>query len=336
MDLTARSLEECDIPAGLDLLRGHLAYPDDVLALLPRAWRRLLRDGALIATLIEQRRADGAPSAVGFGASVFVTDAWAAHARAGVEPYLSARTIRQELGGRSPILRPRAIARSHDAGGLNMLILHYGEAAALPLDARPALRYRMLQALIEAHRGYRIKDILQEFWDEIDEEFVVRGWGRVVTDYASFVRHHCETPPPGRRPHLIGITREEALAHPGNPAAPIFLYTPPRLSFTRAEQKMIGPALLGRTDVELARSLHIALATVKSRWRSIYNRVGRIAPELLPSVDPANVGSVSRGQEKRRRLLDYVRRHPEELRSAHCAPSTRQGRPRRRRAVIRK
>jgi hypothetical protein len=313
MDLTVRSFERQHVPACLALLNGGLAYPPEALADIKRAWMRLLRDDVLNGCVIEMRGAR-IGAVVGFGASVFVSDEWAAHARSGRDPYLSARTLRLELEGGSPILRPRAIARDNDAGGLNVLILHYGEARDLPRDARHALRYQMFQAFVESHRGYCIKEVLQEFWDELDPEFVVRGWGRVLADYACFYRERGEAvPPPGRGPLLIGITREGCLAVPGSMAAPLFVHAPPRLSFTRAEQRLLAQALLAKTDTELTRSLRLALPTIKSRWRGIYDRVDRMAPDLLPAASPV-VTAAARGQEKRRLLLEYIRRHPEELR----------------------
>ena len=76
---------------------------------------------------------------------------------------------------------------------------------------------------------------------------------------------------------------------------------------------MLRQAVFGYTDVELAQRLQLALPTIKNRWRTLYDRLGRIAPELVLEMDSPSSHAV-RGQEKRRRLLDYVRRHPEELR----------------------
>ena len=73
-------------------------------------------------------------------------------------------------------------------------------------------------------------------------------------------------------------------------------------------------ALLGRTDAELGHALHTALATAKKRWTSIYDRVASVDPELLLGTAEAVPPEGKRGPEKRRRLLDYLRRHPEELR----------------------
>lgn len=316
MDLTSRPLAPRDVRACLALLDGHLAYPAGALECTARAWRRLLRDEALNAMVVEQKDARGAAEIVGFGASVFVTAEWAAHARGGGEPYLSLRTLQRELDGGSSILRPQAIARGNDTSGLQVLILHYGEARDLIPEARSPLRYQMFQAFIHTHRGYRINEVLQEFWDEMDPEFIVRGWGRVLTDYGSWFAGRGEAvPPPGCGPLLIGITREECLAVPGSLAAPIFVDARPHLSFTRAEQRLLAEALTGKGDHELSRALGLSLPTIKSRWRSIYDRVEHLAPDLLPAVPPDGAAA-GRGQEKRRHLLDYLRRHPEELRPA--------------------
>jgi hypothetical protein len=48
---------------------------------------------------------------------------------------------------------------------------------------------------------------------------------------------------------------------------------------------------------------------VKNSWRSIYNRAISSLPEIF--LDNAQA---KRGKEKKRRLLAYLRDHPEELR----------------------
>jgi hypothetical protein len=53
---------------------------------------------------------------------------------------------------------------------------------------------------------------------------------------------------------------------------------------------------------------------VKKRWQAIYERVGDVDRELLlpPVAHGPNI--TARGAERRRRLLHYLRQHPEELR----------------------
>jgi hypothetical protein len=57
--------------------------------------------------------------------------------------------------------------------------------------------------------------------------------------------------------------------------------------------------------------LDISTSAVKKCWQSIYTRVGLRLPPLLPEGSENRSG---RGTEKKRRLLSYVRSHPEELR----------------------
>jgi hypothetical protein len=173
----------------------------------------------LIAAVIEDSERLLAPARIlAFRASVFVGDRFMRQAREAREPYLSARVIRGELAGTSSILRVPAIRRASASEVLNVLILHYGEKPRLGPDVQRLVRFRMLEAFIAAHRGYRIKEIVQEFWDEVEPEWVVNGWGRVRNDYADWLRKSgVAAPPAGRRPYLIGVTREEALAVPGSP-----------------------------------------------------------------------------------------------------------------------
>lgn len=317
MDITVRPMQEADFPACVTLLKGRLAYSETMIADLPRFWSRLLRDEAMNGAVFENRSGGAPPSMLALGVSVFVADAWVAEAKSSPEPYLTARTVWSELcDANSPILRPTDVRQS-PAAALNVLILHYCEAPDIAPEVRPPLRYRVMQAFLETHRGYRIKEVLQELWDEIDPAFLLEGWGRVRNDYASYFTDRGEPiPPPGRRPYLIGFTREEARLHPGDLIAPVFTFTPARFLFSRAEKELLRQALLGRTDTELASALGIALPTVKSHWRTIYGRVTRVAPDLLPRTRPVRERGAIRGQEKRRPLLEYLRRHPEELNPA--------------------
>jgi len=313
LDFIVRPLEERDLPACLQLLRGHLAYPASILPEVPKVWRRLLRDDAVVTAVAEGGSLDNKPGSIlALGVVVFVTDAWMAASRAGHEPYLSVRTIRQELAGPSPILRPKAIRRDNAGSGLNALHLHYVAAPAAE-GFRPALDYRMRLAFVEDMRGYRVKSALIELWDEVPPHAINGGPYPIVTDYASFFERRGEAvPPPGRRPFLLGVTRQEVTADFGRAVAPAFVDTPPRLGFTRAEQQLLRQAVRGYTDVQLARRLELALPTIKNRWRALYDRLGSVAPELV-EMEPSSETAV-RGQEKRRRVVEYVRRHPEELR----------------------
>jgi hypothetical protein len=53
---------------------------------------------------------------------------------------------------------------------------------------------------------------------------------------------------------------------------------------------------------------------VKKRWHAIYERVADVDSELLPPSIAYGADASSRGAERRRHLLNYLRQHLEELR----------------------
>jgi len=53
---------------------------------------------------------------------------------------------------------------------------------------------------------------------------------------------------------------------------------------------------------------------VKKRWSAIYERVADVDSELLPPSVANGAHALSRGAERRRYLLNYLRQHLEELR----------------------
>ena len=299
-----------DLTRCVALLRGHRAYDLAKLEPLLAVWQTLLDAGVMRFAVVEDRARGQNDGLLGFRASVFVTDAFVASARAWAKPYLTSRAIRAELQGPSPILRPPAIRAAQARDGLNLLNLHYAEVKELNLDERHQVRFVMYEAFIAQHRGYRVREILQEVWDdEISPACISKGWGPVRNDYAAFIASRTPNEP---RPYLLALTRDEADAVPGWLGAPIFWWTAPRFGFSPAEQALLDTALGGGTDRDLARALGLALPTVKSRWRQIYERVAVVDPELLPGRQETDG---RRGDEKRRRLIEYLRHHLEELRS---------------------
>jgi hypothetical protein len=300
-----------DLTRCLALLEGRCAYDRATLKRLTTIWPRLFRDAAIIVGIVEDHSAPQNRRLLAFGASVFVTDAFMARERAGEQPYVTARAIQEELEGPSPILRTPAISAAQSCDGLNLLNLHYAEATdGLGSEEQHQVRFHIFEAFLTQHRGYRIKEVLQEIWDdEIPQPYILKGWGAVRSEYASFAISRLAGEP---RPYLIGLTRADVEAFPGWMATPIFTWTAPGFGFSPAEQALLVPALGGGTDRDLAQTLGLALPTIKSRWRQIYDRVAAVAPELLPDRQD---GDGRRGDEKRRRLIEYLRHHLEELRS---------------------
>jgi DNA-binding CsgD family transcriptional regulator len=115
----------------------------------------------------------------------------------------------------------------------------------------------------------------------------------------------------------------EALAHPGTNVAGLFIYTAPRFHFSRSQRALLQHALMGETCERVAASLSLSPWTVKKRWRAIYERVMDVDNELLPPPIAYGVHVSSRGEERRRHLLNYLRQHLEELRPYESRPQRR-------------
>ena len=101
----------------------------------------------------------------------------------------------------------------------------------------------------------------------------------------------------------------------------LFRDTEPRFGFSLTEQRLLHGCLLDSTDALSA--VDRSPNTVKKLWQSIYARVEAVDPRVLnPNGVAGDQDPLTRGPEKRRHLLDYLRYHLEELR-----PRVRRARP---------
>jgi hypothetical protein len=111
---------------------------------------------------------------------------------------------------------------------------------------------------------------------------------------------------------MLRLTRAEL--PPGAMSMATQMFDPPaaRLGLTPGEQRVVLHALDGASGRALAAILGLSIETVRSDWRSIYDRVARELPEL---DDPAHHGDgATRGPEKRRVAIEYLRQNMHELR----------------------
>jgi hypothetical protein len=309
MRLTFRPAMSADFNTCVRIIRDRFVYDEVAKAHLFRLWDEALASGSGRSAVIEDTGPVGA-RIVGFGLSLFVSDEFVVETKTRLSPFIGRHIIELWARGHSPILPLDEIYRANDGPGLNVLVLHYGwaEEGKGPEEIAP-IRQMLTQAFIGQHRGYRLKEFLQEIYgtEELDG---VRITGVLLrTDYASFPTEI--SVPQSRRPYLVGITKREALEIPGSMALTIFLHTAPRLGLTTGERSLLRHALEGHTDEELADVLHVSVVTVKKRWEAIYDRVAGVEEKLLLPTAPA---TGRRGVEKRRRLLVFLREHPEELR----------------------
>lgn len=311
-----RFLRKSDLQACLELINPGFEVRPDVRARLPQIWGRLLDEERMIAHVIEDPAETGPRAFAAFGMSVFATDAF-------VDAYLSAprpglaRLVYEEIAdGRSPVLGVEGVRAAGAGDGLNLIVLHYVQR---DWDlTRPKARetlYAGHASIRLAHEGYKVKRLL-------DEGFGVQR--QIMEAGGLLLKHDFDAGAPGRpkreRSALYGLYREDVGdSLPGTTASFLFREAQPRFGFSPAEQRVLLRAVIeDGTDHEIAAELGISPDAVKRVWRRAYERVAAAEPALLAGAGAEP--ELTRGHEKRRHLLAYLRMHLEELRPISRAP----------------
>jgi hypothetical protein len=293
-----------------------LPYSGALCRALPAMWHAMLSKGTMKIFLVEDRARPLGSRIVSFNAILFVTDEFCLDARSTLHPYLSVELVQRYLSGRLPVLNREQIARANARGGLNVVMCFEGYAHhGLSRERLLAVHEKQSEAFHLALSGYRVKEFLADPVGPETSRRMLEAGARVRRKYSNYFRKtevpDAEFP---RRPRLVGLTKEEAFAHPGSYLANLFVYTAPRFHFNRSQRMLLQHALMGETCEMLATSLSLSPWTVKKRWHAIYQRVADVDSELLPPAIAYGAHTSSRGAERRRHLLYYLRQHLEELR----------------------
>ena len=312
MAFTHRSIEPKDFKACLAYTREGFIYGPDSHQRLQSLWLELIAEKSWITVAVEDRRRPVGQRLVGFGTSVFVTDAFAQRALKG-QPFLSRAFLEQWEKGDRPYLSRNEVAQANAGVGLNLMILHYGWDPDLSLEDLQRVQLLQTERFVHQHAGYRTKEYLHEVFGPELLEFLLKTGSSLRHDYrgAKWVRS-LKGIPPKDRPALVGFRPEEMKDQPGTVAAMFQAKSvQPRFGLAPSEQEMLVRALESKTDEELASHLDLSPWTVKKRWQSVYLKVKKADPDLLGAKGGTEEG---RNRQRRRHLLDYLRHHPEELR----------------------
>ncbi len=313
---SAQDLAECNV------LHSRLGrpYTKSSLGILPEMWRKLLSKGAMQLCLVVNRAKALGSQMISFNAMVFVTDKFCSEARSKLPPHLGVELVRRYLSHQLPVLNREQVAQANAGDGLNVAMCFEGWThEGLSHEQVLAVREKQSEALHLALSGYRVKEFLADPLGGQTLEWMLNAGARLRRNYLQ--NSAVSEPDSSQRPCLVGLTKEEAFAHPGSNVADLFIYTAPRFHFSRSQRVLLRHALRGETCGMLAASLFISPWTVKKRWHAIYERVADVDRELLPTPIPDCPNATSRGEERRRHLLNYLRQHPEELRPFKAAPS---------------
>ena len=315
MPLSHRPAAPQDLDACWRITRGDRFYSPHLRETRTAFWQKLMAEEAMLSVVVEDSERPPETRLRAFSFSVFVSDAFAAEAKAALPPGIAGHLHTQTLAGASPILGHAAIARANARSGLTLVLNPFGYAADDSEKAFLSVTEMMLGCLFTHHAGYQIKEMLVEThsW-----EWALRNMAaglRTRTAYERYAAAHPDAmPPPEHQPALLGLTREEAFGSLGNRYFPLFVHSRPQFGFRRSEQALLGHALRGGTSEDCASALGVSLSAIKKRWEAIYARVAQSAPDLLFPPPHETPPEKTRGLQKKDRLLAYLRQHPEELR----------------------
>jgi hypothetical protein len=286
---------------------------------LRSAWLRLLQWDAKRSSVLE--KADGYRKRICFvGVSVFVTDDFVREMKTPPLCWFGPELAKRIVRGNSPVLSDQQLAEANTLAGLNLLVWEGCFHTALGED--PEIPRTVMDVFIEDHRGFRLKELLSSQIESAERLQWTLGSGSLLWDPVRGRYLESANDEPRsivQTPHLLGVTRDiECARRPWNASwvGALFDYQPPRCGFSRREQRLLTCALGGdsATDEQLAAALGVSIPTIKKMWSSVYGRVADHKPEIMPVSSRHETGKSERGKEKRRRLLTYLREHPEELR----------------------
>lgn len=306
-----------DIPPCIEIIGEHRIIGPrygSAVTQLRSAWLRLTATDAKRALVFEE--VDGSRARIwGVAVTVFVGDELLRELKSPPRRWFGPELAKRLAAGEGVVLSDRQLRDANSDGGVNLLVW---EACTRAEDAqRPELIKHMVSALIEAHRGFFWKEIVVGevesierlrtmvkigalLWNPRERRYVDASWN----DPKDLVRE----------PHILGIARDARPEHLMSWLGTLLDYHPPQFGFSRSEQRLLTLALAGGTDRDLSVKLGISLSGVKKMWLSIYGRTAPRLPEMTQGGPPGKVWTMpSRGKEKKRRLLAYLQRHPEEL-----------------------
>jgi len=301
-----------DLPHCVALLPPGFQLADSVRRRLPEIWAGLLASDARTFPIIDNIEDDHPANIEGFGLSVFVTDAFAEELMGTPRVYASAHFYERILAGDKVLLTREELQAAHLTVGINVLGLHFGLRNHDLSDPRTAQVLNAGTASFNFfHGGYRIRTIMIEHYGEQTARYMERGGFRLLHDFRQRSPVAFAGVPDHELPYFFAVRREWIEPAVVGGLFQLFAAQQPRIYFSAAERRILERALLNEADAAIAEALGISRNAVLKTWRGIYERVNRQLPQLIPK-NGATDGS--RGQEKRRHLLLYLRAHLEELR----------------------
>lgn len=296
MFLCARAATSHDVEIMLRLYRPLGRFDEAAREVERSLWNRLWRTARLEGIVMEDLTHEDQPTAVGILVAAVVVPEMHDRLVAADGPDLIPGLANLLESGEFPKMSEETLGIANAAEGTDKVFVWLGyENDVEGAEASTSLRSRVVNAHIDMYVGNRTRRLTIESDDEVTLRRF-RGYG-----YRPIRVRDGKT--------ILSVHRDEALQGNDLVSQRLFAYDPPVLGFTAAQRDILLLARQGYTDHEIATALGKSQDSVKKRWAGIYARFSQVFPGRLPIS-----GDGSRGVEKRRTLLAYLRDRPEELR----------------------
>jgi hypothetical protein len=275
-----------------------------------KGWRKLLEMTSATRSAVVEMKKDGETRIVGFGLAAFVTNEFADAEALDPAPGMNARILASVLNDSAVIATYDQVREANTRDDLQQVTLDCSWDSHLDPEETDVVRILLGRAYQELCAGYHLSRTFLETVDEVEmEQMAGVPSFQVIDRFERFRQAHPGIAINAGRA-LMAATIESTRVDPYSVGSLQFQHhIRPRFGFTEGEQQLLEAALSGVDDTEAATLLFVSLPAVKRRWERIFERVAGVEPELCPQD-----GNGTRGTQKRQRILNYVRNHPEELR----------------------
>lgn len=307
--MRCRLITHEDFPESLNVVHNSFVHEPHIRSQMPGIWGEMLEEGRLHGAVVEDPTRAPGEKLMAVTLAVYVHDDFLDGYLARPVPGISKVIYREHLAGRRVTMDSGQLGAANARTGVNLVFLHYGARFNDPRD--PVARQigipsREMVWLL--HASYRTKRVLQEVVGKLAREAMISSGFRLVTNFLDFYVEHGGQPTADDHPYLFLADPEST-----NIGSPNFFYfnpAPPRFGFTSQQQALLLRALFNENDEQIANALAISPETVRKHWRAIYDRVAAVEPSFFP----AGGNGSTRGPEKRRHLINYLRFRLEEVR----------------------
>jgi hypothetical protein len=312
MSVRVRRMRPRDAAMAGAMMIADLRMSSALANALPSLLHNLLTTGRLTGFCLEGARA-GEPKAKGFGSIVafglsgFLSDACVEAFLNAPVAYFAMDLLESCIGcdSSSVLLGLDAVARANAGNGLNLTPICWVQRPRYRANTQGVeLMALNKEIFLKQHLGYNLKCLVKEIAAHEEARFVAAGYTRVKKLNAI----------DGTERVALVLTREQAeRGEFGSAFGILFSSSRPRLGFTPIQQQVLDGALDGLSDQEIADDLGLSAHGINMRWRTIYRRIEE-QPEVATAVFRGTTYGTAGSVQKRRRVIAFVRAHPEELR----------------------